>query len=279
MNNISMHSSDSPTVVIVAISWGIASTFSTAGIGRNTHLGAVCARAFASKGADVVVIDGDVDALSALKDEIELAGGKIRCFEGDCADAAELKRIAVALRQPVQTLVNCHSYPDVTSLEESSPQALEQVVRGDLLGPLFASKAFLPLLKLASGASVVHIGSIDGILGNPQVPAYSMAKGGLGPLTHVMADEFAKYGIRVNCVARAITGEKDAQPNPSYVPLIAQTPLGRAAFPEEVAEVVCFLASTAASYVNGVVLPVDGGRTGLTQGTRRIGKHLDEARG
>lgn len=258
------------TVVIVSISWGIASSFTPAGPGqRNTHLGAVCARVFASKGARVVAIDPDAKALAILSAEIAAVGGQVRCIEGDCTDPLALARIAEAFVGPVHALVNCHSYPDVVSLEESSIESIEKVVRGDLLGPLFASKAFLPRLKATEGAAIVHIGSIDGLLGNPQVPSYSMAKGGLGTLTHVMADEFAKYDVRVNCVARAITAEKDVPPIPAYLPMIAQTPLGRPAYPEEVAEVVCFLASPAASYVNGVILPVDGGRIGITPGTRR----------
>jgi NAD(P)-dependent dehydrogenase (short-subunit alcohol dehydrogenase family) len=97
------------------------------------------------------------------------------------------------------------------------------------------------------------------------VPAYSTAKGGLGPLTHVMAHEFAPYGIRVNCVARAAVG--GSPPPPGLAGVLEATPLGRAAEPGEVAAAVAFLASDEASYITGTVLTVDGGRSGLTPGT------------
>jgi NAD(P)-dependent dehydrogenase (short-subunit alcohol dehydrogenase family) len=81
-----------------------------------------------------------------------------------------------------------------------------------------------------------------------------------------MADEFAPYGIRVNCVARAAVAE-DGVALPAR--LLAETPLGRAAHPDEIAAVVSFLVSEEASYMTGAVVPVDGGRTGITPGTRR----------
>jgi NAD(P)-dependent dehydrogenase (short-subunit alcohol dehydrogenase family) len=255
------------TVVIVEASWRVASSFVPAG-GRNIHVGAACARLFAARGAQVVVVDPDAGALDALKAEIETDGGRMQPVAADCADPVALTRVADGLESPVHALVNCQSNPESESLEAASVEALERVVRADLLGPLFASKAFLPRLKAANGASIIHIGSIDGMLGNPHIPSYSMAKGGLIPLTHVMADEFAPYAIRVNYVARGMAVDRGEALHPAYAPLVEQTPLGRPAYPEEIAEVVCFLASEAASYVTGAVLPVDGGRIGITPGTR-----------
>jgi NAD(P)-dependent dehydrogenase (short-subunit alcohol dehydrogenase family) len=256
------------TAVIVEASWHVSSSFIPAS-SRNSHLGAACARLFAARGWRVVVVDSDTSALNALKDEIEAKGGDIRVQAADHADAEALLCVASKLDLPVHALVNCHSNPESASLEDSSIDALERVIRNDLLGPIFASKAFLASLKSANGAAIVHIGSIDGILGNPSIPSYSVAKGGLVPLTHVMADELAPYSIRVNCVARGMTAERGETTFVNYLPLIEQTPLGRPAYPEEVAEVVYFLTSDAASYVTGVVLPVDGGRIAITPGTRR----------
>lgn len=255
------------TVVIVEAGWHVASAFFPPG-GRNTHIGAASARLFAARGADVVVIDPDEEILAALEQEIGDAGGRMRAIGADGTDPDALAAAAEQVTGPVQALIACHSNPEVFSLESASIAQLERGVRHDLLGPLFAAKAFLSPLKAAGGGSIVHVGSIDGLLGNPQIPVYSMAKGGLVALTHVMAEEFAAHDIRVNCVARGMTSDRGASTPAIYAPLIAQTPLGRPAYPEEVAEAVAFLASEAAAYITGAVLPVDGGRIAVTPGTR-----------
>jgi NAD(P)-dependent dehydrogenase (short-subunit alcohol dehydrogenase family) len=77
----------------------------------------------------------------------------------------------------------------------------------NLVGPVKAVKAFLPLLKKGKNASIVHLGSVDGLFGAALVPSYSAAKGGLVPLTHIMAYEFARYDIRVNTIATCGTIE------------------------------------------------------------------------
>jgi NAD(P)-dependent dehydrogenase (short-subunit alcohol dehydrogenase family) len=157
---------------------------------------------------------------------------------------------------------------DWTSIEAAELDVWHESIRVNLLGPLICAKAFLPLLRTGDAPAIVHLGSVDGSLGNPGVPAYSTAKGGLVPLTHVMAHEFAAYGIRVNCVARAaVAGYPELPESERTTRVLEATPLRRAARASEVAAAVAFLASTDASYVTGTVLVVDGGRSGLTPGT------------
>jgi NAD(P)-dependent dehydrogenase (short-subunit alcohol dehydrogenase family) len=130
------------------------------------------------------------------------------------------------------------------------------------------SKALLPLLKKADRASIIHHASIDAFLGNASIAAYSAAKGGLIPLTHVMAHDLGKYGIRVNSISsggvRAVTRQSS---DDAFQSRVRVTPLGRRGDPHEVAHVALFLAAEWSSYVNAANIVVDGGRTAITQGT------------
>ncbi|MGE0387091.1 MAG: SDR family NAD(P)-dependent oxidoreductase [Gammaproteobacteria bacterium] len=240
--------------------------------GVANDVGLACAREFACQGAAVVVIDADRSTIEALRDGIRAGGGSACAIAADPADAAAILAAAGECRAQfggVDVLVTCPMAMELGTIEASAPESWQRIVAANLLGPVFAAKAFLPLLRGREGASVVHVGSVDGVLGNPQLPAYSASKGGIVALTHVMAEEFAAYGIRVNCVARAMAMERGAEPNPMFAPLLAHTPLGRPGYFDEIAAVVRFLASADASYVTGAVIPVDGGRTALTPGTRR----------
>lgn len=224
----------------------------------------------ASEGARFDLVDADGDALSELAAELRAMGADVGVHLADPADPEALRRAADAIEGPVHGLVTCYLEVDIASFEASTDEAWRRIVDFNLLGPVFACRAFLPALKQAGEASIVQVTSIDGVLGNPWVPSFSAAKGAMSPLTHVMAEELGPCGVRVNCVVRGMTAPPEEDGNPRFAPLIEETPLGRPARRQEIAAAVRFLLSSDASFITGSFLTVDGGRTGITQGTRRM---------
>jgi NAD(P)-dependent dehydrogenase (short-subunit alcohol dehydrogenase family) len=225
-------------------------------VGTASAVGRACADALAANGAEVLPEHAeDVASETAARtvaETCEAQWGKL------------------------DVLVYCAAAMDFWEDGQDTVADWEAVVRVNLLGPVAYTKALLPLLRRSDAGAIVYLGSIDGLLGNPRFPAYSASKGGLVPLTHVMAHDCAP--IRVNCVAAAAisqVGPGDLQPPwlgelfSASSSVLEQTPLGRYARPEDVASVVLFLASDDAAYVTGAVLPVDGGRTAFTPGTGR----------
>ncbi|MET0147039.1 MAG: SDR family oxidoreductase [Ilumatobacteraceae bacterium] len=233
-------------------------------VGSPNGLVRACVADLAARGADVLAVIGPGD------DPADVAGARAVAHLAD-DDLDAMQRLASSLADgwpPVRVLVNGHMGIEATSIEASTLSGWERVLRTNILGPIVATKAFLPALRRAGGGAIVHVGSVDGIQGNPAFPSYSASKGALIPLTHVMADELAPFAIRVNCVARAAIAEPGAGPLPGR--LLDETPLGRAADAAEVASVIGFLVSAESSYMTGSVVVVDGGRTGITPGTRAM---------
>jgi NAD(P)-dependent dehydrogenase (short-subunit alcohol dehydrogenase family) len=241
-------------------------------VGVSDVVGRACAVGAVERASVVVVVDGSRAAADAVAADVEQAGARALPFAADLTDLAAMEYVAATVasdHSAVHSLVSCHCRIEWSSVRASSMESWEDVVRTNVLGPVVATKAFLPLLERAEAATIVHLGSIDGFQGNPRVPSYSASKGALPPLTHVLADELAPAGIRVNCVARA------AVDDPTIVAAapglqeraMACTPLGRTAAPVEVARVVAFLSGPESSYMTGATVVVDGGRSGLTPGT------------
>ena len=246
-----------------------------AGVG--SVVGRAGAAAFAREGAAVLAVDPDASVAAAVGRELVDAGGLGIPLEAalDTEEGADAIRSACASRwDRVDVLFTCHAMLDHEPVRTAPVAHVERVIRTNLLGPIMCTQALFPLLARSGRGSVIYLSSIDGILGNPSFPAYSVSKGGLIPLTHVMAHDGAAHGIRFNAIAMAAlipTGSTDPVPLPvveaARAAVRRATPLGRLATPEDVAGAAVYLASDEARYVTGVVLPVDGGRTAITPGT------------
>ena len=267
-------------------------------VGAGTGHGTASAVRLGLEGARVHVVDTAAGLVDPVVEAIAARGGDVRGHVAATADVGELTRVAEAVAQEgdaVHALVNHHLMLDWGTFEQIDLDVFRKIIEFSLVGPAASTRAFLPLLKVAGGASIVNLGSIDGIFGNPLAVAVSTAKGGLAPLTHILAREFAPYDIRVNVIATGQTNQVRAEvldggtyqdstasmaataaspggtsrfPGNWYMEQLARaTPLKRNGPPEEWAGMLAFLASPDSSYVTGQVHIVDCGRTGLTPGT------------
>ena len=244
--------------------------------GSTKGIGAQVARRFAAEGASVVITGRSKDAGERVADEIRASGGTAHFLAGDVSDPDEIARVvqgAVAEFGRLDVLVNnaapVDSLADECRLTDEPLEAFESIVRVGLFGAAYAARAAIPeMLKGGSGA-IVNISSIAGLQSVDGLPAYSCAKGALQSLTRQLAGEYGKQGIRCNCiivgaiyhsdsVAAAVIAHPRVRQALGEVLLTKNSEVGT---PDDIAEAALFLASDGARYINGVLLPVDGGLT------------------
>lgn len=241
--------------------------------GTATGIGQATAILFAREGAQVVCIDEKPsdETLGLMQKE----GLDATCHEADVSDSNEVQRVARECEKrfgKVDILFNNAGRVVRQPFETTTEELWAEMLDVNLTSQFLCSKYFVPLMKKAGSGSIINHASIDAFLGNPAIAAYSASKGGLIPLTHVMAHDLGKYNIRVNCICsggipaprKAVAAKPGGSAGKSRIDV---TPLQRAGTPEEVAYAALFLASHWSSFVNGASLVVDGGRTAITQGT------------
>jgi NAD(P)-dependent dehydrogenase (short-subunit alcohol dehydrogenase family) len=241
-----------------------------------SELSQCCALRFAEEGASVVVVDPSESALEHLVNVISSRGGTALPFRADAGTEHEIARVFDYCNEQfgrVDVLFINVGALDWWSQSDNHMDVWQESLRLNLLTPIFYLSTFRPLLARSGKASVIFYGSIDGTLGNPGLPAYSAARGGLIPFTHIMADQLGDEGTRVNYIAGAAISPIGPDAKPSFVSQsdptsrVQATPLRRMATPGDIAGVAAFLASDDSSYVTGSVVDVDGGRGKVTPGT------------
>jgi len=221
-------------------------------VGGTSGIGRAIADAFAAHGGDVV-------ATGATDGEVAAAAAPFACDRLDVRDAAAVR--AFFAGRPVDALVNCAGIT-FRDLREHDPAVFADVVDINLNGTMRTCEAARDALR-ASRGSVINTASMLSFFGSGGVPAYAASKGGVAQLTKSFAIACAPDGVRVNAiapgyVATRLTGALQQDAGRSDA-IVARTPLGRWGRPEDIAQAALFLASPAAAFITGVVLPVDGG--------------------
>jgi len=231
--------------------------------GASRGIGAATAHRLDVAGARVVLVARDAGTLESVAqdlvhDPVVLAG--------DLADPAEPSRIALGALDAagrVDVLVNNAAIAARVPIGETDAHVIDRMYAVNVRAPILLAAALAPTMARNGGGAIVNLSSVSGLRGAPHRVAYAATKGAIDAVTRALAMELGPLGIRVNSVAPGVVDTAmwaKAKAVPGVVESVeALTPLGRWANPDDVADVVVFLASEAARFVTGATLTADGG--------------------
>jgi dehydrogenase/reductase SDR family protein 4 len=236
--------------------------------GASRGIGEATALAFAESGADVVLVARNIEALEAVAVKVRDKGVRALALSAHVGRIEGIEDVVTRTMTEfgrIDVLVNnAASNPTMANAMDVDERAWDSIMNLNLKGLFFLSQRVARVMREQGGGRIINITSAGGI--RPHIlPVYSISKGAVVMATKVMALEWAKDGINVNAVAPGLTQTKfsEALWNDEEILkyLLGRIPMDRFAQPEEIAGTIVFLASEAAAFINGAVLPVDGGET------------------
>ena len=232
--------------------------------GGGSGIGAACARMLAERGGEVLIVDRDGEKALAIAGAI---GGR-----AETLDVTDQDAVAALVRRTAEdglvpdVLVNCAGMREFADPLEITAQHWQHLLSVNLSGTFYITQAVARLWRdLGRGGAIVNTASTSGIFASEQRVTYVSSKHGVVGMTRQLALDLGPLGIRINAVAPGVVRTPMTEAyfrNPDVAERIRSVyPLGRVAEPEDVAEVILFLASDRARHVTGAVIPVDAGYT------------------
>jgi len=239
--------------------------------GSGSGIGKATALAFGREGAKVVAADVDIASAQTTVEQIKSAGGEAESLQVDVSVAADVERMVSTTAERLgrlDVLVNNAGIFFMLPLTQVPEDQWDRLMSINLKGVYLGCKHAIPQMIRQGQGAIVNTASVAGLRGFAAFDTYCAAKGGVVQLTKALAVEFARMGVRVNCVCPGIidTALLDRAvadrglDKAAFVQMAgAAHPMGRIGRAEEVAAAILFLASDEASFITGVALPVDGG--------------------
>jgi NAD(P)-dependent dehydrogenase (short-subunit alcohol dehydrogenase family) len=233
--------------------------------GAGSGIGEATAKAFAHESASVAIADIDFDAAERVASEITSKGGKAIAYKLDVSDDAAVAFVLAQVEKDFGALHIAHNNAgilgDIAPLVDQSNDSWCKVMSVNLDGVFYSMKHEIPLMKKSGYGSIINMSSIMGAVAFANSSAYIASKHAIVGLTKAAAIECAVDGIRVNSVGPSVikTPILDVLPQEDLAGIAARHPVNRLGTCEEVAALILFLASPAASFVTGSYYAVDGG--------------------
>jgi len=239
--------------------------------GASQGIGAACAERLSSAGAAVALWDVDDARGQALAGELVDGGARAVYVHCNVARKAEVDAAVAATLAAfgrIDALVNNAGIFKAADFLEISEDDWDAVIDVNLKGAFLVAQAVAREMVKSGGGAIVNMSSVNGVMAIPTIASYNVSKGGVNQLTRVMALALADRKVRVNAVApgtiatelakNAVLGSDEARAR-----IMSRTPMKRLGEPSEIADVTAFLLSSAASYMTGEIVYVDGGRLTL----------------